>query len=270
MEPLRIHTFGGLRIESGKKTVTGFETRKAEALIVYLVCTQRPQLREVLADLLWDERSHHQALSNLRVVLTSLRKKLGPYFTITRQTIAANADTKIWSDVGEFEALLEAVHKAGGISSPQEAERAEQAVNLYRGEFLEGFYIRESRGFEEWLVQERERLHRLAIAALHDLVAYDLQSGAYQSGMDRAARLLALEPFNEAGHRQMMELLAHRGLRNEALAQYESCRRLLWDERSHHQALSNLRVVLTSLRKKLGPYFTITRQTIAANADTKI
>ncbi len=59
---LEITTLGGLSVRSNGKLVTGFVSRKAEALLVYLACTRRQHAREILADLLWDDRSADQAL----------------------------------------------------------------------------------------------------------------------------------------------------------------------------------------------------------------
>jgi hypothetical protein len=89
---LTISTLGGLSIRLDGEPVTGLASRKVEALLIYLACTGRPQPREVVAEMLWEERSQSQALSNLRVVLSSLRKHLAPYVTITRDTVALNPD----------------------------------------------------------------------------------------------------------------------------------------------------------------------------------
>lgn len=236
MEPLRIYTFGGLRILLGDLPVTGFETRKAEALLVYLAVSRRGFQREVLGDLLWDERSQHQTLSNLRVALASLRKRVGTYLDITRDTIAINPDTLVWTDVASFEEQLLKARTIGetrGEKSSLSADLAgelKRAVELYRGEFLEGFYLRESNGFEDWLVQERERLHSLAINSWQDLVDYHIEAGSYQLGMDYATQLLKLNRSNELAHRQIMQLYALSGRRSEAFMQYEVCRQILQEE----------------------------------------
>jgi DNA-binding SARP family transcriptional activator len=74
---LKIYTLGGLRIQKGDDVVAGLETRKVEALLVYLAATRRLHPREVLAELFWEERPQRQFLANLRLALTSLRKHLG-------------------------------------------------------------------------------------------------------------------------------------------------------------------------------------------------
>ena len=85
---LEISLLGGVRLTLGGVSFTGLASRRTEALLIYLVCSGQPHGREALADLLWDGRSQSQALGNLRVLLTSLRQTLGPYVTITRETVA--------------------------------------------------------------------------------------------------------------------------------------------------------------------------------------
>ncbi|MCL4299102.1 MAG: NACHT domain-containing protein, partial [Anaerolineae bacterium] len=229
---LEISVLGGLTLKRGGLPVTALASRKTEALLGYLACTRRPHAREVLADLLWDDRSQSQALGNLRVVLTSLRQVLGPYVTITRQAVAFNQDSPHWLDVAELERGVAAARaqSQSGILSREGAAQLAQALALYRGDFLLGFYLRDSQGFEEWLVRERERLRLKTIEAFHDLVAAYLNLGEYTAGVEQAGRLLQLDPLQEEAHRQLMGLLVYSGQRNAALAHYDTCRRILADE----------------------------------------
>src|SRR3972149_1929213 len=133
MDGLRIFTFGGLKILRGVQPVADFETRKAEALLVYLACNRRAFPREVLADLLWDERSQQQAQSNLRVALTDLRKHLGDYVTIDRDAAALNPQATIWIDTTDMVKGLRNWQAGKGLKSEQEAEQVKQAIELYQG-----------------------------------------------------------------------------------------------------------------------------------------
>ena len=108
--------------------------------------------------------------------------------------------------------------------------RLEEAVALYRGEFLEGFYVRNAPAFEEWVLSEREHLRQMAVHALFSLVAHYTTGGDYGRGLSYATRLLMLEPWHEEVHQQMMFLLALSGQRSAALNQFEICRRLLAEE----------------------------------------
>src|SRR5512139_1638786 len=103
MDRLEIYTLGGVRILRSGKPVTGLTTRKAEALLIYLASTRRSQPREVLADLLWDERTQSQSMANLRVVLTALRQKLGEYLTINREAVAIKQTANVWLDAAQME-----------------------------------------------------------------------------------------------------------------------------------------------------------------------
>ena len=87
-DKLEITALVGLLIKQDGEPITGLASRKAEALLVYLACTAKPQSREKLAELMWEERSQSRSLSSLRVVLSSLRKHLGEFFIITRDTVA--------------------------------------------------------------------------------------------------------------------------------------------------------------------------------------
>ncbi|MEW5958015.1 MAG: ABC transporter substrate-binding protein, partial [Chloroflexota bacterium] len=183
-----------------------------------------------LADLLWDERSQRQAMSNLRTVLTGLRQHLGPYVSISRETVALNPGANIWLDVAELTEKLALRQERGGLDSVETATRVEAAIGLYHGDFLEGFHLRGAFGFEEWLTVERENLHQQVLDALSGLVAYHLAQGSTKAGIVQARRLLQLDPLLEEAHQQLMRLLAYDGQRAAALAQYETCRQILAEE----------------------------------------
>lgn len=229
-DTLKIYTLGGVHVIHGTDRHSGLVSLKAQALLIFLACGQRQYGREVLADLLWDERSQSQASSNLRYLLSSLRKQLGDYVTITRKYAGVNPEADIWLDAIVLEQGLHTIRNQGGLSSASMIEEVKKMLTLYKGEFLEGFHVSDCRGFEDWLIGERERLHHLVVDALHDLVGCELQAGDYKAGIGDAARLLELDPLMEDGHRQLMRLLVSSGQRGAALAQYERCREHLQEE----------------------------------------
>jgi DNA-binding SARP family transcriptional activator len=103
---LQITTFGGLHIRLAGDSLTDLQTRKAEGLLVYLACQRRSYAREVLGDLLWEEKSQSRTLANLRVVLHNLRQSVGDFITITRSQVSINQDAPVWLDVTELERAL--------------------------------------------------------------------------------------------------------------------------------------------------------------------
>ncbi len=227
---LEIWTLGGLTIKRGKTTLDRLVPHKAAALLVYLACTGRPHPRRVLANLLWDESPELRAMNSLRVLLTSLRRELDPYVTISRETVVFNQVRPYWLDMAVLEEGLAPVRLRPGSLCPEEVARLAQVLSLYRGDFLHGFYLRGSRTFEEWQVLERERLRLQTLEALHQLVAAALALGEYQAGLEQVGRLLELDPLHEEAHRQKMRLLAASGQRHAALAQYDYYRHLLAEE----------------------------------------
>lgn len=211
---LEIHAFGGLTIQQDEKPVGKLASRKAEALLVYLASTRQLHSREALADLLWDDRSQKQALGNLRVLLSSLRRKLGSYLLIERQHVAFDHESDFRLDTAQFDAILTAIRDVPEQDNPMSESTVAQlrnAVALYRGDFLSGFHVRESRGFEEWALLERERLQRLVINALYDLTTFSFSSGYYKAGIEFVTRLLQLDALHEEAHRQLMLLFARDG-----------------------------------------------------------
>ena len=159
-ERLEIRTFGGLIIKQGERLIESGLAHKAKALLVYLDGTGRACPRPVLANLLWDQGSEHQLMNNMRVLLSSMRRELGPYVAITRESVAFDRAAPHWLDTAELAqglAKSRSRRDAAGRLSPAGLEQLAQSLKLYRGEFLQGFYLRGGRGFEDWLVLERER-----------------------------------------------------------------------------------------------------------------
>ncbi|MBI3960158.1 MAG: tetratricopeptide repeat protein [Chloroflexi bacterium] len=219
---LSIRTLGGAAVEvrpgfAANSSPLHFATRTTEALLLYLACQGRAVSRDLLVELLWPERSQEQARANLRLALHRLRRQIDPFLTVTRQSVGLNFGAVIECDVTAFEK-----HLAAG--------QPEEATALYRGDFLDGFYLDDSPTFEQWALLERERLRTLALAAWQQRIEQRVADGQLQAGMEGARRLLQLDPLHEPTHRQLMRLLAQTGQRSAALAQYESCRHLLATE----------------------------------------
>jgi len=96
----------------------------------------------------------------------------------------------------------------------------EEAVGLSLGDFLPRFYMG-GVPFQEWLIVQREELHRLVMDCLDQLIDNYLLRGSYMRVEGYLQKQLALEPWREEAHRMLMHLMALRGQRSEALAQYQ-------------------------------------------------
>ena len=123
-------------------------------------------------------------------------------------------------DLVDFMALL---HK--GESSPPAA--CHTALALHRGPFLAGFSLTGSPQFEEWLVVMAEQVDHLAGQALARLADDCVERGDFAQATVWTRQQLALEPWNEEVHQQLIWQLAMGGQHAAALHHYDICRRLL-------------------------------------------
>jgi len=151
---------GGFHASVDGSPASGFDTDKTRALLVYIAMeASRAHSREALAGLLWPELAEEAARRNLRVSLFKLRQVLGEegtspgFLLVTPQTVqidpaAGPTDTAPLSryrlDVALFSELIAACrthrHRRMEYCSTCRA-RLRQAADLYRGDFLEGFFL---------------------------------------------------------------------------------------------------------------------------------
>ncbi len=232
--PLRITMFGGLRLERGGQPLPPFSTHKARALFAYLVTFRdRRHPRAVLAGLLWPEAPQDRARRNLSDALWRLRRVVGPNVILTGEdALAFNTAADYWLDIEEFERLVDwEIEKLGDWGSGSQptnlpiyqSTNLRDAVELYRGDFLEGFY-------DDWAIRERERLRLRYLDALERLLVWRRDRGELAQALDYGLRLAAADPLRESAHRQVMLLYHRLGRRAAALQQFETCRRILRDE----------------------------------------
>ncbi|HSM56290.1 MAG TPA: BTAD domain-containing putative transcriptional regulator [Candidatus Sulfomarinibacteraceae bacterium] len=220
MSGLALRLLGAPEVTQHGEPVDGFRSAKARALLFYVAVIRQPQSRTRLAGLLWGDLPEENASANLRKTLTNLRKLAGPHLDITRDAVAINLANPPALDVQAFETALDRGDPA----------RLQIAVDLYQGDFLEGFYVRQAPEFETWLLTERDRLRERLLAALQKLAEYETGRGQPVMAIAHAQRLLAMDPLREDIYRLLMSLFAQNGQRARALAQYEACAQRLADE----------------------------------------
>jgi predicted ATPase/DNA-binding SARP family transcriptional activator len=228
---LCVQLFGSPLIRNASDSLIQFKSRKVAALLFYLAITPGQHRRMFLADLLWSESSEEKALSNLRYALWNLRQVLGELpVRGGRLNISFQPSDDILIDVIAFRELLKTADTNAKAATPESIARLQQAVELYRGELLAGFEVDEAPDFERWLHQQRLALHEMAIDALSRLSAYYTSHHHLPQAIAATRRMLELEPWREAAHRQMMLLLTLADQRDAALNQYQHCRHLLATE----------------------------------------
>lgn len=205
---------GGFEFATDRATLA--LSRKARALIAYLSLQPgHSRSREKIASLLWGGYSESQARTNLRQVLSEIRRATrnleGGLIRTDADDIALNL-SNVHLDVARFEALA----AEAAVTS------LEQALSLYQGDLLDGFSMKEE-PFEDWVRMERERLRSVAVTVMERLVTHHFTTNKLASCAQAATRLLAIEPLREDVHRTLMRVYAAQGRFNQALQQYDVC-----------------------------------------------
>lgn len=224
---LELLFLGGFDLRLDGSALTGNTYAKLRALLAYLAVERyHDHSREFLAQLLWSGNDLATARGNLRRTLSDLRSLLElpastSLFTTTRHSIRFVPNAYI--DVADFSHQFTAFGHDGDC---QDAE-AERLAALYQGEFLAGLSLHDSPAFEDWLLLQREALHRRALALMERLANAYERRGVYDKALQFALRHTELSPWDESVHRRIMRLHALSDQPGAALAHYDACRRLL-------------------------------------------
>jgi DNA-binding SARP family transcriptional activator len=210
---LDIWLLGAPRAEIGGQVVRT-DTRKATALLALLAVSDKPQRRATLAAFLWPDADEQKARGALRRTLSVLRTALSDrWLDVDGETVTLDM-TGLQVDVRDFRRTL----REGRLAN---------AVSLYRGDFLEGFSLRDSAAFDDWQANEADALRGEYGEALAKLAEAAMAAGDDAAAIAHLKRRLVLDPLHEPAHRELMRLFAKTGDRSAALLQYHECVRLL-------------------------------------------
>ena len=207
----------------------GFDRRKVLALLAFLAVSSQRHSRDELSELLFRGEDRDHARANLRQTLSLLGSAIGEdRIHADRISVGLAAGKGEWIDVSAYRRLLNKGHSVdlqGGLSAAQ--SHLAEAVKLFRGEFLSGFYLKDSWSFEQWQQQTQESLRGEQAAALGRLSEIHGVRGELEQAILYGQQWLSLDPLEEIVHRRLMRLYALAGQRSEALRQYEKCRAVL-------------------------------------------
>jgi DNA-binding SARP family transcriptional activator len=200
-----------LRDDDGRPLQTVLAQPKRQALLAYLaLATPRGfHRRDTIVGLLWPEAGEAQARNSLNKGVHHLRAALGADVVVSggKEELALDFSC-LWSDVVGFEDALD------------RGELAE-ALALYRGPLLPGFFVDETPEFDRWLETERARLQHRAVQAARLLSEREEAAGRWITAVEWARRAVTLAPLDEPALRRVMILLDQGNDRAGALREYE-------------------------------------------------
>jgi DNA-binding SARP family transcriptional activator/Tfp pilus assembly protein PilF len=216
---------------------------KRLALFVYLAVagSNRFHRRDSVVALFWPELDQPHARGALRQALTLLRRALGDSVIVTRgEEEIAVAPGAVRVDAHEFEEACR-----GG--------RAGDALALYRGGFLEGFFAAASApGFDQWVDAERLRLRGLAAKAAWSEAEMARAAGDRVGAGELARRAASFSPDSEAELARVITFLDGSGDRAGALAAYDAFARRLATEYETEPS-PETRALIREIRARTAP-----------------
>jgi len=212
---MQLHFLGTVDLtdHDARRTQSVLAQPKRLGLLAYLAAA-RPygfHRRDSLLALFWPQLGPDQARRALRQALHFLRQALGDGAIVNRgvEDVAVSTDA-LWCDVRAFDQALN-------------AGQHEDALSLYRGDLLRGFYVSGvSSQFDHWLDRERAWLREQALMAAWALAEAEDKQGNGSGATYWARRATDLHSTNEHSVRKLIEMLGRHGDRTGAMRAYEN------------------------------------------------
>ncbi|MCH8206703.1 MAG: winged helix-turn-helix domain-containing protein [Chloroflexi bacterium] len=234
---LRVYCLGPFRVVLDEQPIplNRFHRWKAVSLLKFLVAHRgRPVPREALMEVLWPEADPDRASANLRVVLHALRRGLEPglgrgeasSFVVSQgDLVYLEPSDIVWTDSEEF---VQRSRRAASLVSQGNSKEAlaecGKAAALYQGEYIE------DEPFSDWCLFERERLKEVYVDLMKQMGSLLSEKGELDQAIECCRAALGVDHGREEVHRDLMLLLWNAGRRDEALRQFDACRRILLEE----------------------------------------
>ena len=233
MVRFKLFLLGPPRVEIDQDVVE-IKRRKALALLLYLAAKGDPQPRDKLVTLLWPDLAQAPARKALSRHLHELNRAFDfPWSKRDRESVGLNPAFEPWLDVAAYEAALTECRRHDHPEleiCPTCLILLEEAVALYRDDFLSGFTLSDCPDFDEWQFFQTEALRQTQASALERLISGYQSQGEVQIAINYAHRRLTLDPLHEPAHQMLMRLYALNGQQSAALRQFQVCTEMLETE----------------------------------------
>lgn len=191
-----------------------FPFKKAEALFYYLLL-RKESSRDILVNLLWGDLEENLAKKNLRNAVYSIKKLFNEEIIIspTRAIVALNPDIELILDIDNF---LD--------------ENNKEYYQLYRGDFLEGFYVKDADKFEEWMISTKEEFKDIYIQKLQMSIKEHVKDKNSKEVKKYCKKLISIDEFNEKPYRLLMKIYKEESKYDKAVHIYNKLEKNLKEE----------------------------------------
>ncbi|MBS4538296.1 hypothetical protein GOQ27_07460 [Clostridium sp. D2Q-11] len=230
MAKLEIYLLGRVEVLWEGQSIIDQLSHKSIGILSYMAIKKDKSFsRNKIANIFWDSSDSNSSRYNLRYNIWSLRKIFKnndeevDLFIADKESIRFNDEFNIYVDAENFH------HKIKN-SKENTIKDLEYLKGLYKGEFLEGFYIKDSSEFNDWVFYEREKFQRNYIKILSKLVDHYKSIEEYQKAIDILENMININPLKEELYLQLIKIYIKLGDRDLALHHYKRCCTVLREE----------------------------------------
>ena len=209
---VRLNTLGRLQVFRGPEELKSYAVRGTRCALLLYIALERDTTRDAAMGLVWPESSPEKARHSLSQTLYELRKDLGEDWIESAGEVLRASDLE--SDAERF---VQAV----------EAERYEEALDLYHGAFLEGTYLVDSGDFQRWVERQRSAIDRMRRNAQRAELERRLGLRDLEGALAVTYSWVECDPLDDEAQHALVKLLADAGRRSEALSQFDEFERML-------------------------------------------
>lgn len=216
---LQLRTFGGLTLRQDGENITGVATQRRQLALLALLAVAGDEgiSREKLLAYLWPEKDTERARHTLNQLLYMQRR-----LTEDPEVFQGRKTLRVYPELIETDVR--------GFREALDRNDGEAAVAIYRGPFLDGFFLDKAPAFEEWAAEWRQRFARRYLDILADLAVRSESKGELDVALEWRRRAAAVDPLDPGLVRAHAEAFLQCGNRAGALRVLAAHRERLHDE----------------------------------------
>lgn len=195
-----------------------WKTTKAKELFAYLIKNPNKTIsKEKILEDIWPDMDPEQTSIWLHTYIYQIRKVMKK-FGIEKGLLYKNkgyslVSKGIISDVDKFKNIVnQAMMKK---VKQQQVKYLEEAIALYKGDYLEGCY-------NKWIMEEKQHLEGIYLLVLERLVKIYIEDKKYNNAVECLERMIKTNPLLEKAHEMLITIYEKMGNRIAAINQYEA------------------------------------------------
>lgn len=209
-----------------------WSTRRARDILCFVAARRQHRAsKDLIIDTFWGETDPTVVERNFHPTVSHIRKALNSNQTLKQNLLLyrdgdylLNPDFACRIDIEEFDRL---VAEGEGHRRKRQFEQCRQcyqsAVELYRGEFMQGSY-------DDWVAEQRSYYRKQYLQLIESLARVAQNVGDWFKSIQLAHQILRDDPFREDIHCLLMRAHAALGNKSAVREQFENLKLLLQNE----------------------------------------